>query len=257
MEFIDTHCHIHSTDYGLAADAAIRVAVADGVDKIICVGENLEDSTLAVAFARQRRGCWASVGIHPHEAQKYVDNPAALNTLAGLATQPKVVAIGETGLDYFYAHSSKADQEKILRFQIELALKHNLPLIFHVREAFADFWPIFDEYQNLCGVIHSFSATQKELDEILQRGLYVGLNGIVTFTKDKAQLAAVQAVPMEKLLLETDAPFLTPTPYRGTINEPKHVRTVAEFLAQLRGESLEQLAAVITRNAQELFGLRK
>jgi TatD DNase family protein len=143
----------------------------------------------------------------------------------------------------------------ILKFQVELALEHKLPLIFHVREAFADFWPVFDAYSGVRGVIHSFSATEKELTEILKRNLYVGLNGIATFAKNETQLAAVRAVPLDRLVLETDAPYLTPIPYRGTINEPKYVRVIAEFLANLRNESFDKLAVATTKNAHLLFGI--
>ena len=161
--------------------------------------------------------------------------------------------LGECGLDYYYENSPKEAQKAILRFQLELAQKHSLPVIFHVREAFDDFWPIVDEYKGIRGVIHSFTSTTRVLDEILQRGLYVGLNGIITFTKQPEQLAMAKAVPLEKLVLETDAPFLTPSPYRGTICLPKHVRTTAEFLADLRGEPLSAIADSTTRNARMLF----
>lgn len=267
MDFVDTHCHIHSADYGLPPEKVIKDAANAGVTRLLCVGENLADSKLAVDFVQNQPHCRASVGIHPHVAAVFVPknddrhkSGTILGRLTELAGEAGVVAVGECGLDYHYLHSPKADQKQLLRWQIELALQRDLPLIFHVREAFDDFWPIFDEYQSagqkLRGVVHSFSAGQKELDGILARNLYVGLNGIVTFTKNPAQLAAARAVPLQKLLLETDAPFLTPSPYRGTINESKHVRTVAEFLSELRGESLEQLAAATTRSAKELFGLR-
>ncbi|MEK7153281.1 MAG: TatD family hydrolase, partial [Patescibacteria group bacterium] len=179
-----------------------------------------------------------------------------LQRFAKLVRQPKVVAIGECGLDYHYNHSLPADQEIVLRFQIELALEHGLALVFHVRDAFDDFWNIFDEYKGIQGVIHSFSAGRQELEKILDRGLYVGLNGIMTFTKVNEQLEAAKAVPLAKLLLETDAPFLTPAPRRGTICEPKHARVTAEFLSQLRGEPIEEIAARTTENAQTVFGLR-
>jgi TatD DNase family protein len=129
-----------------------------------------------------------------------------------------------------------------------------VPLIFHVRDAFDDFWPIFDSYEGIRGVIHSFSAGLPELEQIQRRGLYVGLNGIMTFTKHVKQLDAAKAIPLARLLLETDAPFLTPQPFRGSICEPRHVRVTAEFLAELRGESLSELANATTRNAQSLFG---
>jgi TatD DNase family protein len=267
MQFTDTHCHIHEA--AGSDDVAARwhkagnhdpVAIledsrAAGVTRIICVGCTLADTKLAVDFAGKHDGVWASIGIHPHEAKLHADDQAALDEFAALAATPKVVAVGECGLDYFYTHSPKKEQEAVLRFQLEIAQKHNLPLIFHVREAFDDFWPIFDEYKDLRGVVHSFSATVKELEQILQRGLYVGLNGIMTFTKNPEQLAAAKLVPNEQLLLETDAPFLTPHPYRGSICEPKHVRVTAEFLAGLRGQRLEDLAEITTANARRLFGL--
>jgi TatD DNase family protein len=225
------------------------------VTRMICVGTTLPDSKMGVAFVEGRDHVWASIGIHPHEAKDYAGYADRLAEFAQLADKPKVVAVGECGLDFFYEHSPREAQEAVLRFQLDLAAKHKLPLIFHVRDAFDDFWPIFDEYKGLTGVIHSFSAGEKELGQILERGLYVGLNGIMTFTKDAGQLAAAKAVPLDRLVLETDAPFLTPSPYRGTICEPKHVRTVAAFLAELKGESLENLATSTTRNARKVFGL--
>jgi TatD DNase family protein len=256
MELVDTHCHIQFADYELDPEEAIANAVADGVTRLLCVGCRLEDSKDAVEFAARYDNIWASIGLHPHEGSVYVNDDHALQQFRELVAKPKVVAIGETGLDYYYMHASKEDQKKLLRFQLDLAMEHNLPLIFHIRDAFDDFWPIFDEYTGLRGVVHSFSAGIAELDEILSRGLYVGLNGIMTFTKDQNQLDAAKKVPLEQLLLETDAPFLTPVPYRGKIGQPKYVRVTAEFLANLRGESLEELARVSTANATTLFNLR-
>jgi TatD DNase family protein len=234
----------------------IRSARAVGVAQLICVGTTAHDSELAIEFVAGRPAVYASIGIHPHEAQRYVNKPELLARFAALAGKPKVVAVGECGLDYFYEHSQHNEQEKVLRYQIELALSSNLPVIFHVRDAFDNFWPILDDYKNVRGVIHSFSATERELAEILKRDLYVGLNGIMTFTKNSGQLAAAKAVPLERVVVETDAPFLTPTPYRGTICEPKHVRVTAEFLANLRGESLERFVGQTTINARDLFNLR-
>lgn len=271
MQLFDTHCHIHEAWRSVnGADATaerwakagnppandiIARALDAGVQRMICVGTTLPDSELSVEFVAEREHVWASIGLHPHEAKDYANFPDKLEKFTKLAKKPKVVAVGECGLDYFYNHSDTADQEKVLRFQIELALQHDLPMIFHVREAFDDFWRIFDDYKNIRGVVHSFSATKKELEQILARGLYVGLNGIMTFTKNEAQLDAAKAVPADRLLLETDAPFLTPAPFRATMCEPKHVRVTAEFLANLRGQSLDELAAAATNNARFLFGL--
>jgi TatD DNase family protein len=271
MELVDTHCHIHEAWKVVngqdataklwdkagrpdADDIIVRASEA-GVERMICVGTTLPDSKVSVEFVQSRAACHASIGIHPHEAKDYANSPDKLAEFAALAAQPKVVAVGECGLDYFYNHSPKADQEAVLRFQIELALAHNLPMIFHVREAFDDFWPIFDEYKGIRGVVHSFSTGTDDLDQILRRGLHVGLNGIMTFTKHVKQLDAAKAIPTDRLLLETDAPFLTPQPFRGTICEPRHVRVTAEFLAGLRGETLDYIASTTTHNAHRLFGL--
>ncbi len=255
MELTDTHCHIHFPDYELDPEQVIANAASSGVTRLICVGCTLHDSQTAVAFAGSHENIWASIGLHPHEGSIYVNDHLALQQFHDLAGKPKVVAIGETGLDYYYEHSPKNDQKKLLRFQLDIAVEYDLPLIFHVRDAFDDFWDIYDQYHGLRGVVHSFSAGTRELDQILKRNLYVGLNGIMTFTKNPDQLEAAKAVPLQKILLETDAPFLTPVPFRGKICEPKHVRVTAEFLSDLRGESLESLAAASTQNARELFKL--
>lgn len=269
MQLFDTHCHIQESGVSGASEdpthqrwakngnvtpeELIAEAHEQDVSYLMCVGCTLEDSKRAINVAQTNDNVWASIGIHPHEAQAHLDTPGALEAFAELAASEKVRAVGECGLDYYYNNSPKEAQEKVLRFQLDLAQKHNLSLIFHVRDAFDDFWPIFDEYEGLKGVIHSFSSNEKDLEQILRRGLYVGLNGIMTFTKDEAQLAAAKAVPLDRLVLETDAPYLTPAPYRGTICKPKHVRVTAEFLANLRGESLEKLADATTHNAHMLF----
>lgn len=255
MQFIDTHCHIQTADYPLDATVVIKNADLVGVNRMIVVGCTLEDSQEATKFAAQHSNVWASIGLHPHEAHHYVNDAEALAKFKQLASQPKVVAIGECGLDYYYNHSPAEAQKELLHFQLAIAQEFNLPVIFHVRDAFDDFWSIFDQYKGIKGVIHSFTATTKELEQIVSRGLYVGINGIMTFSKQADQLAAARAIPQDKLVLETDAPFLTPAPFRGTICEPKHIRVTAEFLSRLRDESLEEIATATTRNALRLFTL--
>jgi TatD DNase family protein len=221
---------------------------------MICVGCTLDDSRLAVEFAARREDCRASVGIHPHEAKDY-QGGRKVPEFAALVNEPKVVAIGECGLDYYYEHSAKAEQVKVLELQIELALAAGKPLIFHVREAFDDFWPVFDSFKGARGVLHSFTDSSANMAKAVERGLYIGVNGIATFNKNPALAEVYKTIPAEKLLLETDAPFLTPTPYRGTINEPKLLVAVADFLAELRGEDRDALAESTTRNARRLFGI--
>lgn len=272
MELVDTHCHIQSAGASasagekstrqlwakapnLTADEMIATAAQASVNKLICVGCDQADSRLAIEFVKIRENCFASVGIHPHEAQNYADKTGLLEKFARLASEPKVVAIGECGLDYFYEHSPRDAQIEILKFQIELALERDLPMIFHVREAFDDFWPVFESYKNICGVLHSFTDSHANLEKALKHNLLIGVNGIATFAKNPDQLAVYKAIPLENLLLETDAPFLTPAPFRGKINEPKHIRVTAEFLASLRNESLAKLAEQTTANARRLFGI--
>ena len=270
MDFVDTHCHIQSARSAsgerttaeiwsknpqLTAANLIAEATAAGVRQLVCVGCDLADSQLAVAFAQSQSKVWASIGIHPHEAKTYAHDALAQAAFINLASQPKIVAIGECGLDYFYNHSSKGDQIAALHLQIQLALKRSLPLIFHVREAFDDFWPIFEQYEGIRGVLHSFTDSQQNLDRAVAHDLLIGVNGIVTFVKQPLQLAVYKAIPLRNLILETDAPFLTPTPYRGTVNEPKHVVQVATFLSRLRSVELTELAAATTTNANKLFSL--
>ncbi len=270
MELIDTHCHIQSVGQtegedntvllwqrlGSGPEAVIKAAESSHVKQMVCVGCDVEDSKLAIAFAGRHNQCHASIGIHPHEAKRYVNNYSALDEFKRLSAGPKVVAIGECGLDYFYDHSKPSDQLDMLKFQLDLAVETGLPVIFHVRQAFDDFWPVFDAYEgSIKGVLHSFTDSKANLEAALERGLLIGVNGIATFAKDPAHLDVYKAIPLDSLLLETDSPYLTPTPFRGNINEPKHVLTVAEFLARLRGEELEELAKRTTASARLLFGL--
>ncbi len=254
MELIDTHCHLQFKDYP-APPKVIAAASQNKVTKLVCVGTTIDDSQRAIELAAKFKTVWASVGVHPHEAATYANEKHAAARLKKLLGHPKVVAVGEVGLDLYKNYSSRADQEKALRLQIETA-GHQLPFIFHVRDAWPEFWQIFDSYPKLKGVVHSFSAQPKQLEEALSRNLYVGLNGIMTFTKDKLQLEAAKLVPPSKLLLETDAPFLTPAPFRGQLCEPKHILNIAEFLAGLRGQTVEELAKATTSNATALFNLK-
>lgn len=249
MNLIDTHCHIHEADYPLAAEEVLTRARAAGVTKLLCVGTSEESSREAVEFAALHDGVFASVGVHPHETKEGYDEVRQLLDLE----KTKIVAVGEIGLDYFYTHSPRDVQIKALESQIDAALRHNMPIIFHVREAFDDFWPLFDNFHSIRGVLHSFTDTAQQMEEGLKRGLFIGVNGISTFTKDASQQDMFARIPSERLLLETDAPFLTPVPLRGKVNEPAFVKHVAEFHAEKRGISLDELASITSANAERLF----
>jgi len=244
---IDTHCHIHEP-YELSIDKVLEDAAEAGVGEYICIGTSEESSRLAIDFVRLHQEAYAAIGVHPHDTK---DGYSAINDLAG--TSSKIVAVGEIGLDYFYTHSSREVQMEALEVQIQIALRHDLPIIFHVREAFDDFWPIFDKYPGIRGEMHSFTDTSANLQKALERGLYIGVNGISTFTKDEVQKNTFDSIPLDRLLLETDAPFLTPAPLRGKVNQPAYVKLVAEYHANRRGISLEDIADATTANARKLF----
>jgi len=214
---------------------------------MICVGTTEQSSREAVEFAAAHDDIFATVGVHPHDAKDgYAD-------IARLAGEKNVVAVGEIGLDYYYTHSPRDVQILALETQLQIAQDHMLPVSFHAREAFEDFWPVLDNFHGIRGVLHSFTDTIETLDTALSRGLYIGVNGICTFTKDDRQKAMFMAVPLERLLLETDAPFLTPVPFRGKVNEPGMVSEVALHYANMRGVSYAQLAHRTTANAETLF----
>lgn len=246
---IDTHCHIHEADYPLDVAEVLQRAQDSTIGKMICVGTSEQSSLEAMTFAEKYDQAYASIGVHPH------DTKDGYGKLADLSSE-KIIAVGEIGLDYFYAHSPRDVQMTALKAQIELAIARDLPIIFHVRDAFDDFWPIFDSYApQIKGVLHSFTDTQENMLAAVARGLYIGVNGISTFTKDEKQQQMFASIPIDRLLLETDAPFLTPTPLRGKVNEPAFVSYVAEHHAKIRGLSLDEIATKTTANAHALFAL--
>jgi TatD DNase family protein len=256
MELIDSHCHPYFPKLIDQLDQVLDRAEQAGVKRIIAVGTTLADSQQASELAGKYDNIWASAGVHPHDAAAFLADKAGIDNLKTILNKSRIVAVGEIGLDYYKNYSARDDQVNALRTQIEATLELNLPYIFHVRDGWEDFWTVFDSYPGLRGVVHSFTADESELNNVLSRDLFVSLNGIMTFSKDESQLESAKNVPLDRLLLETDAPFLTPAPYRGEVCEPRHVAVVAEFLAKLRGEDLTALASATTENAVKLFGLR-
>lgn len=249
--FIDTHCHIHESGFYLEGDdrEVIYERAIDANVKMLCIGTNEQYSLEAVQFVKTHDDTWATVGVHPHDSK---DGCAAIGQL--LASKPeKLVGIGEIGLDYYYNNSPKTTQIHVLEQQLQWAVEYNLPVSFHVRDAFDDFWPIFDNFKGLKGVLHSFTDSQKNLEIALSNGLYIGVNGISTFSKTNKEMW--DAIPLEKMLLETDAPFLTPEPFRGKVNEPAFVRNVADYHAKRRRVACSEVARVTTTNAHTLFSL--
>ena len=262
MQFVDTHCHIHDLEFftAEAAEKAYQSALNRGVDCMLCIATSLEDSKQAITFAQKHQEhARASIGIHPHEAVKYSEEELRiqLHELSHLVDTSSVVAVGECGFDFYYNDKTTALalQEVLLEGQLAIAQKYDLPLSFHVREAFEDFWRVFEQHQNLRGVLHSFTDRPHNLERALSHGLKIGVNGIATFTAHEWQLDLFKNIGLKNLILETDSPFLTPKPKRGTINTPENVIYITNFLAELRGESEELLAEITTNTATELFKL--
>jgi TatD DNase family protein len=249
---VDTHCHIHEVDYPLNAEEVIERAHQADVVKMICVGTSLASSCKAIQFANSHPNIFAAIGIHPSVVD---DKDQTIKTLIS-DNKPnllKLVAVGEIGLDYHDCAVPKTVQEEALEMQIQLALDYNLPIIFHVREAFDDFWPIFDNFHCIRGVMHSFTDTPLNAEAALNRDLFIGVNGFSTFTKNIAQQSMFANLPLTKIVLETDAPFLTPVPFRGKVNEPAFVRLVADNLGRLHQISIDEVATITTANASILF----
>lgn len=260
---VDTHCHIHDSEYDFVVEDVLKGARAQAVRSMVCVGTDWRSSRQAWDFCSEQENCYASLGLHPHLAvQPLAELEEAFAKLRRLATDrrnsDKLAAIGECGLDYFYHQqpSVRQRQLELFRWQLQLARDLGLPLIFHVRQAFEDFWQIYEEFK-LPAVVHSFSDDVRQVEKGLGYAeLYFGLNGIMTFSKEEEQLAAARAVPIDRLLLETDAPYLTPVPFRGKVNKPEYLRNICDFLAELRGETTQALARQTTLNARRLFRIR-
>lgn len=250
MKMIDSHCHLHDSEfYPDNREEIYQKTVAADIG-MICVGTDQRSSHEAVAFAKGRADVWPVVGVHPHDSK---DGWADIEIL--LKEHSSIVGIGEIGLDYYYNHSPREVQIQALEAQIQLALDYNLPISFHVRDAFDDFWPVLSNFQGVRGVLHSFTDSRENLDKGLQRGFYIGLNGISTFTKDERQHELYKSLPLESILFETDAPFLTPRPFRGKLNMPMYVELVADYWAKQRDISPDKIKKIATDNTRTLFGL--
>jgi TatD DNase family protein len=252
---IDTHCHVHDVKFDGDRTQTIERAATAGVTRLLTVGCDIADSTRAIdtaaAFA-----LWASAGIHPHEAKGAPPDVAA--ALAPLLDAPRVVAVGEIGLDYFYSHSPRDVQCGVFRAQLQLARRRNLPVIFHQRDAFDDFCTILrDEFTPpMRGVVHCFTGTAEQARRLTgEFGLLLGIGGVVTFANAGALRDAVRVIGVDSIVLETDCPYLAPVPMRGRRNEPAFVTYVAAKVAEVLETSVPQVAAVTDRNAAALFAV--
>ncbi len=252
---IDTHCHVHDRKFDADRDAVVQRARDAGVAAMLTVGEDLADSRRAIESAR-RYGLRAAVGIHPHEAKNAPADLAA--ALRPLLREPEVVAIGETGLDYYYGHSPRDVQAAVLRAQLAVAREAALPVVFHQRDAFDDFTAILrDEWRDgMRGVVHCFTGTIRQARTYIDEfGLCLGIGGVLTFPSAGELREAVRAAGAGKLVLETDCPYLAPVPMRGKRNEPAFVTYTASKLGEILGLPADELAATTDANARRLLSL--
>lgn len=249
MSWVDSHCHLPAEPDD--ADAIVDRARDAGVQWMVCVGTNLSTSRAAVALAHRRDDVVATVGLHPHDA---VDLAAQWADLETLARAPRVVAIGEAGLDHHYEHSPGPDQAEAFRAQIRLAHVRDLALVIHTREAWPETFAILDaEGVPERTVFHCFTGGPDEAAECVARDAYVSFSGIITFKNADPVRCAAATVPVHRLLVETDSPYLAPIPFRGQTNEPGWLPRVGAGLAAARGESEVEIAQVTTANARAVF----
>lgn len=239
---IDSHCHLHDREFFSAkeAEAVLERAFQAGVERVICIGTSHEDSLAAAEFASSHENVYWTYGIHPEHAGRGLAEPAF-----SLATRP--VAIGEVGLDYHYEGYNREAQIRLFEEMLQLAVDNDLPVSFHIREAFDDFFPVVANFPKLSGVVHSFTDSKKVLKRILnETKFYIGVNGLATYS-------TLPTPPLERVLLETDAPFLAPVPHRGEKNEPAYIPEIAKWLAEKLGTDVKTVAKTTTENAAELF----
>ena len=266
--WIDTHCHLSLDDHHpadpdaperdgagdvdavAAATPVIGAARRSGVQRLVTIGTDVASSRAGSAVAAANHDVWATVGLHPHDASRGIDG------LAELLDAPSVVAVGECGLDYHYEHSPRAAQREAFASQIDLAIRHDLALVVHTREAWDDTFAIFDaEGVPERTIIHCFTGGPDEARACLDRGAHLSFSGIVTFRNAPEVREAAALCPADRLLVETDSPFLAPVPYRGKPNRPEWVPVVGAAVAEVRGEAPATVAAAVWSNAEAVFGL--
>lgn len=272
---IDTHCHLHFPSYTPDQRDAALMKLREKQIQAITVGTSITTSRNAVAFAEEHDGIFAAIGHHPeHLTSGYHDESEGdandvfdIRDFEELAKHPKVVAIGETGLDFFRIDEgrdiaeAKNTQEDAFRKHIDLAMRCEKPIVIHSRDAFPQLTQVIAEYPGIKGVVHCFTGTWEDAKPLIDLGLYLAFGGIITFPPKKTQnpeasvWRVIERMPMEQILVETDAPWLAPVPHRGQQNEPAYVEFVAQKIAELRGISIDIVAKSTTENAQRLFGI--
>ncbi len=251
---IDTHCHLNDEKLLCDVDRIVEDFAKDNLESAICVGYDMPSSDLAVTLAKKHDKVYAAVGVHPHDADTLDDE--ACQKLLELAKNDKVVGFGEIGLDYYYDLSEREVQRSAFAKQIELANQANLPVVLHVRDAYEDTRKILFDMRNYIQnglLLHCYSGSSEYVKIFDRLDAYYAFGGAITFKNAKHNLESLAVVAKDRLLLETDCPYMTPVPYRGKINEPKYVALVAQKAAEVLGVSVEEIENITTQNAKRLF----
>lgn len=251
MKLVDTHSHIYYDKYIEDFDEVLLRAENNNLKNIICVGVDIESSEKSIRLSEKHNIIYSTAGYHPHESKDVEEN--YLQKLEGLLKHEKVVAVGEIGLDFFYNHSDKKTQIKIFNEQIELANHVNMPCVIHNRNSDEELLNSLKQQKIKKGVIHCFASNLKFAKKILDLNLLLSFTGLLTFNKDLENV--VKEIPLEKIMIETDSPYLTPKPHRGKRNEPYMVKYVAQKIADIKNISFEEVANTTTKNAVKFFGL--
>ncbi len=265
-ELVDTHCHLNFDDFNIDRNLVVERARENGISRILIPGIDIETSKTALQYAWEFHEVYAAVGLHPNQGLSWTDN--TISDLRELACMEKVVAIGEIGLDYYRDQTPRSLQLSIFEEQLQLSAELLLPVIIHNREASGDILKIVKKWHKKLtrtgnelaafpGVLHSFSGDEYFAREMISLNFKIGISGPVTFQKSQILQSVVHSQPVTSMLLETDAPYLTPHPYRGKRNEPANVRIVAEKISKIKEESFEKVAKITTAEADKLFRWRE
>ncbi len=254
---VDSHAHLDFADFDPDRDAVLERARQAGLKWIISIGSGsgIESARQSLALSREIDMVWSTAGIHPHDAKIW--SPAIADEIVRLAREPRQVAIGEIGLDFAKEYSPREIQESVFREQLKIANELDLPVAIHSRNAHEETRRVLMDLKPRRGVMHCFSGSLELARQLVKLGFYISIPGVITFKNARALVEVAQGIPLDRILIETDCPFLTPEPFRGKRNEPAYVRYTAEKIAMVRGIALEEVAQQTTANAEQLFGLGK
>lgn len=252
MKLIDSHCHVDSERYNDDRENILR-KVKEELEFIVNIGYDLDSSKECIKLAKEHDFIYATVGFHPADLKGY--NEETEKELEELAKEPRVLAVGEIGLDYHWMASPKEVQKEIFRRQLDIARRVGKPVVIHSREAMADTLDILDEYKDVTGIIHSYPGSYESAKRIMDR-YYFGVNGVLTFKNNVKNKDVVSKLPLEKIIIETDSPYLTPVPFRGKRNEPCYVKYVAEEIAKIKGISVEEVIKATNENTKKAYKMK-